>query len=300
MRFCCLLILLFACGGPDEELGYDDAAHQIDGQAAEDAPGWDDTDDDGWPDNHDNCPTVTNPLQSNGDGDRWGDECDGCPLWITGEEDADRDGVFDLCDPYPSEPGDRVALVEWFRTIDSTRWRYVGGLWELALGGLLTTPSTIAPTSLVSEAEYESPTIELYASLGPTAAPSPGPDLRYAAVWTAAALDEAELITGSRCRLVREVDGGPARQQLEHIDQVGAKVAAERTGTVPMVPTWYRVRARGGTNETTCLFSDFGPRLEYAGAVPSERGRVAVSALGVTTLIRGLVIYERDAVPRTR
>jgi hypothetical protein len=39
----------------------------------------DDRDADGVPDAHDNCPTVSNVLQTNSDTDRYGDACDRCP-----------------------------------------------------------------------------------------------------------------------------------------------------------------------------------------------------------------------------
>ena len=36
-----------------------------------------DSDGDGWPDNNDNCPDVSNPGQEDADGDAQGDACEG-------------------------------------------------------------------------------------------------------------------------------------------------------------------------------------------------------------------------------
>ena len=69
-RFVALLALsLVGCDGHDEALtptavGPDASSHDAASSA--------DTDGDGLPDESDNCPTVPNPAQINGDGDRWG------------------------------------------------------------------------------------------------------------------------------------------------------------------------------------------------------------------------------------
>ena len=60
-----------------------------------------DVDDDGFPDDSDNCPTIPND-QSNGDHDPFGDACDACPaLASASTHDEDRDTVGDECDPCP-------------------------------------------------------------------------------------------------------------------------------------------------------------------------------------------------------
>jgi hypothetical protein len=64
-----------------------------DGDGAGDACDPVDADGDGVNDGVDNCPTVANPSQANGDGDGAGDACD--PI------DADSDGVADAADNCP-------------------------------------------------------------------------------------------------------------------------------------------------------------------------------------------------------
>ena len=72
-----------------------------------------DTDQDGVPDNVDNCPYAANPAQEDLDGDGDGDLCDddddgdgildvadNCPTVSNpGQEDGDFDGIGDVCDP---------------------------------------------------------------------------------------------------------------------------------------------------------------------------------------------------------
>lgn len=81
-----------------------------------------DGDGDGRCDDEDNCPSVSNPDQSDADGDGEGDACDACPLSSTGDtdgdgtcddadncprvsnpdqDDADGDGLGDVCDDCP-------------------------------------------------------------------------------------------------------------------------------------------------------------------------------------------------------
>jgi len=58
-----------------------------------------DTDEDGIPDEDDNCIDAPNPLQEDLDGDGVGDSCDNCLTYENpDQEDLDTDGVGDSCD----------------------------------------------------------------------------------------------------------------------------------------------------------------------------------------------------------
>jgi hypothetical protein len=82
-----------------------------------------DTDGDNVPDSADNCPSATNPLQSDADDDGIGTACDPAPngpdedadgapdttencLYVAnpGQNDSDGDGIGDACDPTPVPP----------------------------------------------------------------------------------------------------------------------------------------------------------------------------------------------------
>ena len=59
-----------------------------------------DSDNDGTPDQWDNCPGTPNPGQVDSDADNFGDLCDNCPTnFNPTQNDYDLDGLGDACDP---------------------------------------------------------------------------------------------------------------------------------------------------------------------------------------------------------
>ena len=88
--------------------GQEDSNHNNIGDACE---GDKDTDQDGFPDDNDNCPSVPNSDQLDSDHDDIGDACDddsdndgivdgddNCPIVSNpDQEDSDKDGVGDAC-----------------------------------------------------------------------------------------------------------------------------------------------------------------------------------------------------------
>jgi hypothetical protein len=61
-----------------------------------------DTDNDGWPNTCDNCPTTPNADQLDTDHDGVGDACDNCPTTPNADQvDTDQDGVGNACDNCP-------------------------------------------------------------------------------------------------------------------------------------------------------------------------------------------------------
>lgn len=62
-----------------------------------------DEDGDSYLDGDDNCPSVSNPDQTDTDGDGVGDECDNCYNTSNADQkDTDGDGIGDVCDNCPS------------------------------------------------------------------------------------------------------------------------------------------------------------------------------------------------------
>jgi len=70
-----------------------------------------DSDDDGIPDDEDNCPYISNTDQSNSDSDSYGDACDNCPFVDNEDQyDSDGNGIGDVCDE--EEPLEIVVEAE--------------------------------------------------------------------------------------------------------------------------------------------------------------------------------------------
>jgi len=86
-----------------------------------------DNDQDGVPNDADNCPDLANADQANEDGDKLGDACDPCPIDANDmPTDSDGDGVADACDPHPNIAGDKLVLFEGFHTGIPATWNVVG------------------------------------------------------------------------------------------------------------------------------------------------------------------------------
>jgi microsomal dipeptidase-like Zn-dependent dipeptidase len=65
----------------------------------------DNIDGDGWGDNCDNCPDVSNDDQIDADADGLGDVCDNCPLTPNPDQtDNNGDGIGDACETTPPDP----------------------------------------------------------------------------------------------------------------------------------------------------------------------------------------------------
>jgi hypothetical protein len=95
-----------------------------------------DTDGDGFVDLIDNCPTVSNPNQTDTDadgigdacndaddldGDEWSDALDNCVNDPNpGQEDVDFDLIGDICDPFPNDPDNEQAQCDADLTTCST------------------------------------------------------------------------------------------------------------------------------------------------------------------------------------
>jgi len=64
-----------------------------------------DNDNDGIPNELDNCPDLYNPNQADADQDEVGDACDNCPsVYNPDQANADLDLLGDACDPCPFDP----------------------------------------------------------------------------------------------------------------------------------------------------------------------------------------------------
>jgi hypothetical protein len=108
-------------GGIDDELdGSVSPDARPDDARVDSNTGGHDGDDDGVPDDDDNCDGDDNPDQHDEDGDAVGDACDNCPTianagQLNSDDDIDHpDGLGDLCDPHPNKPGDRIAVFDPF------------------------------------------------------------------------------------------------------------------------------------------------------------------------------------------
>ncbi|MCP4580948.1 MAG: hypothetical protein GY839_04980 [candidate division Zixibacteria bacterium] len=76
-------------------------------------PGQENSDDDDLGDECDNCPDDNNPDQADFDNDTVGDECDNCPADENPDQvDLDEDGVGQICDNCPDLPNQDQADVD--------------------------------------------------------------------------------------------------------------------------------------------------------------------------------------------
>jgi hypothetical protein len=79
-----------------------------------------DTDGDGVHNACDNCPTVTNPTQTDSDGDHVGNACDNCvSVANPSQTDSDGDGLGNACDNCPSDANPSQADVDGDRAGDA-------------------------------------------------------------------------------------------------------------------------------------------------------------------------------------
>jgi hypothetical protein len=116
--------------------------------ASHDAPPDGDADSDGVVNAMDNCQAKANPDQNDEDRDGKGDVCDPCPIGITNptaaDADMDGDGVGDFCDPQndPSRPH-RIVVFEGFKSPPAsmpmfqpsqTAWTITGGTASVNVG----------------------------------------------------------------------------------------------------------------------------------------------------------------------
>jgi hypothetical protein len=151
MRWLAGLLALTAC---NQLLGID-RTQPIDAGTTPDAP---DGDNDSVADELDNCPLVSNGMQSDIDKDAIGDACDNCPLIPNPlqQHGGDTDEIGDACDPNPQSNSDCLLLFDSFANPAElmTHWsveppQYAASV--TASSGMVTLPNAAVRVALFSK-----------------------------------------------------------------------------------------------------------------------------------------------------
>ena len=125
---------------------FDENANQIPDECEETCEGMPDDDGDGIGIPCDNCPWVSNALQTDIDADGVGDACDVCKLTFDpGQEDTDSDGAGDLCDNCAAHANPAQGIAPFGYTIVFTE-KDAFGWGELASVGIVLGDLTDLPT----------------------------------------------------------------------------------------------------------------------------------------------------------
>lgn len=249
-----------------------------------------DTDGDGFHDDVDNCPSISNPDQHDEDGDQVGDVCDKCPQ-IAGEGtlDTDTDGLPDACDPHPNVAGDSLVKFEPFSgTTLPPGWMLIAGATsQIAVTGDALVIDATPGTQIVGfDSGHPHQVIDIAASL-PAA---PGGTTFIDAVADLSDTSSAYVACGIRLDLA-------TREQFMFSSSAFTPLGSDPAPAVdPMTfPGDYRLVEVLGTSTQLCAIPGVANRHLISGTgSPAQHTNVGVRVGNARVVIHYAAIYTFD------